>query len=154
MKIRRYKPLIIYIGFIIGGLVIWYFFEKEKVFPPEKELWDFWSAIDTSSAVALAVLAFLAYKDMIKQEDIIPLYFNVNGKEIDTKLSLLRKNCTRGEVVGVLGMMQKNTKNRFSFSTKALPLFLEQLQEVQKGKRNKIVISMTQEEFEQFEILE
>jgi len=154
MKIKRYKPLIIYVGFILSGLIIWYFFAKITLFPEKKELWDFWGAIDTSSAVALSILAFLAYKEMIKQEDTIPLYFNVEGKVIDTKLSLLRKNCNRGEVVGVLGMMQKDTKERFSFSTKALPVFLEQLQEVQKGKSDKIIIYMTQKEFEQFEILE
>ena len=142
------KPLSIFVVLIVIGIAIRYIFGENS------KIWDFWGILDTSSAVALALLAFLAYKDMLKEEDTIPLYFNVNGKRIDTKLSLLRKNCTRGEVVGILGMIQKDTKKRFSFSTKELPLFLKQLQDIQKGKKDEITITMSQKEFEQFEILE
>jgi len=142
------KPLFIFLIFILIGLSIRYFFGEES------KIWEFWGVLDTSSAVALAILAFLAYKNMIKEEDTIPIFFNIDGKEIDTNLSLLRKNCTRGEIVGVLGMMQKDTKKRFSFSTKELPVFLKHIQDIQKGKEDKVIINMTKEEFEQFEVME
>ena len=108
--------------------------------------------LDVSFAVALGVLAFEGYREFIKSEDEVLIYFRVNGTLTPTGLSLLRKDCTRGEILGVLGMMQRTTTSRFSFDTRELPLLLQEVQAVQKGDKDIFVVEMTPEEFEQFEL--
>ena len=143
---ERYLVLIVFVSVWIVGLIIRYGFGEDSW------LWDFWGTIDVAFAVALGVMAFFAYQEFIKSEDEIQIYFDVEGELKDTGLSLLRKDCTRGEILGVLGMMQRTTKERFSFDTKELPLLLKEVQEVQKGNKNRFVIGITVSEFEQFEI--
>lgn len=144
--INRYLVLVTFLLITCMGLAIRYFTDEKSW------IWEFWSVLDVSIAVALGVMAFLAYKEFIQSEDVIKIYFNVAGQEKDTGLSLLRKECSRGEILGVLGMMQRKTKERFSLEGKKLPILLKELQEIQKGNEDKIVVDMTQEEFEQYDI--
>ena len=145
-KFNQYKILLIFISLFIFGLFIRYFFGEDSLF------WDIWSNIDVSFAVALGVLAFLAYKEMIKEEDEIELVFNVDGDLRSSGIKLLRKDCTRGEIVGVLGMMQKDTGKRFKITPSKLKHLLNEINKVQKENKNTIIIDMTQDEFEQFAI--
>jgi len=82
-------------------------------------------------AVALGVLAFFAYREMVHGEDEVRLFFDVAGAKepIDTGLSLLRRDCSRGEVIGVLGMMQRRTEKRFVYN----PTHLKQLLDHRKA---------------------
>ena len=62
---------------------------------------ELWSNLDVSFAVALGVLAFIAYRDMVHDEDEIRLYFKLpDNSTHDTGLCLLRKDCTCSEVIG------------------------------------------------------
>ena len=142
----RYKVLTVFMGVGILGLLIRY------VTGEQSWLWNFWGAIDIAFAVALGVMAFLAYMAFIKSENEIKIYFKVENELKDTGLSLLRKDCTRGEILGILGMMQRTTKERFSFDSKELPLLLKEVQEVQKGNKDRFEVSMTLSEFKQFVI--
>jgi len=112
-----------------------------------------WTALDVSFAVSLGVIAFMMYVEFIKAEDEIEIYFDVEGELKNTGLSLLRKDCTRSEIFGVLGMMQPQNSKRFSVDTKALALILKEVQSVQRGEKKKFVIQMKASEFEQFQIL-
>lgn len=143
---NRYFVLIIFVAMTVVGLVIRY------VVGDKSWLWIFWEAIDVAFAVALGVMAFLAYKEFIQSEDEIKIYFNIEGRELDTGLSLLRKDCSRGEILGILGMMQQKTEQRFSLETHRVPILLKELQEIQKGNADKIVVDMSQKEFEQYDI--
>ena len=141
---KKYLVLIIFGSVWIIGLLIHYVVGEKSL------LWDIWSTIDVAFAVSLGIMAFLAYLEFIKSEDRIEIYFSVDGILKNTTLSLLRKDCTRGEIMGLLGMIQRTTKERFSFDNKELPLFLKEVQDVQKGNKNSFVIEMTHSEFEQF----
>jgi len=145
-NLKRYNILIIFIIVTLLGLLIRYISNANSW------LWELWSVLDVSFAVALGVLAFEGYREYIKSEDEVKIYFKVNEKLTPTGLSLLRRDCTRGEILGVLGMMQRTTTSRFSFDTRELPLLLKEVQDVQKGEKNIFVVEMTPEEFEQFDI--
>jgi len=145
--LKRYKLLSLFLALIFIGVVGRLIFGEDSLF------WTIWGVLDTSSAVALAVLAFFAYRDLVKEEDDIKLFFSVSGKLIDTNIRLLRKDCTRGEIVGVLGMMQKDTGKRFKITPKELRHLLGEIRRVQKEGKDRVVINMSQDEFEQFEIV-
>jgi hypothetical protein len=148
---KNYKHYLVPITFIsitIIGWLLHIFFDDNA--------WGLklWTALDVSFAVSLGVIAFMVYLDYIKAEDEIEIYFDVEGTLTNTGLSLLRKDCMRSEIFGLLGMMQPENSKRFSVDTKELALILKEVQSVQRGQRNRFVIRMMAHEFEQFEILE
>jgi len=144
--LKRYQVLILFIALWIVGLFLRYVVGEQSF------LWHLWGTVDIAFAVSMGVMAFLAYLEFIKAEDEIKIYFKVEGKRYETGLSLLRKDCTRGEILGVLGMMQRTTKERFSFDSKELPILLKEVQEVQKGNKNSFELRMNRDELEQFVI--
>jgi len=143
---QRYIILVIFVSITLFGIVVRYMGDAKSA------LWQFWGVVDTASAVALSILAFMGYREYIKSEDEIKIYFNVEGKVEDTGLSLLRKDCTRGEIVGLLEMMQTHTKERFHFDSQGLSILLDEVQKIQKAQKDIFVIPLTQKEFEQFTI--
>jgi hypothetical protein len=78
--INRYLVLIVFIAVTLIGLAIRYLTNSSSW------LWELWGVIDVSFAVALGVMAFLAYKEFISAENEVKIYFNVEGKEISTGL--------------------------------------------------------------------
>jgi hypothetical protein len=128
---------------LIGLIARWYSGEKG-------ELWIVWSVIDVSFAVALGILAFMAYLEMSRDEDEVELRFDVEGEIKSTGLKLLRKDCTRGEIVGVLGMMQTKTDRRFNYGKKHLRDLLEEVNRVQRGNKKTFDIPLSKKEYEQF----
>ncbi len=138
---QRYAPLIIFIA--IGGVGIGAY----VLFP---KLWDIYGVLDVASAVALSVLAFLGYMEFIRSEDEIEIVFNIEGEHKSTGLSVLRKDCTRSEIMGILGMIQKNPKEKFSISYMKEPKMLKDLYAIQKGSAKRLVIPLTKEEAKQF----
>jgi len=137
-------PLYIFLVLVCLGLAIRY------IAGTNSALWQIWSSIDVASAVALAALAFFAYRQMLRDDDEVRIMFEVNGKRHDTGLCLLRKDCTRSEIIGVLGMMQRRTKERFAYDPAHLHDLLNELNRVQKGKAKELAVPLSQEEFEQF----
>ena len=143
---ERYLVLIVFVGVWLVGLAIRYGLGAEHW------LWDLWGTVDVAFAVSLGLLAFMAYLEFIKAEDEVHIYFEVDGELTDTRLSLLRKDFTRGEILGVLGMIQKDTVSRYSIGYMKKREFLQRLHAIQKGRDKKFVMPMSAEEFEQFEI--
>ena len=135
------KMLIFYVSVIFIGAIVANFFPA---------VWEWFGILDTASAVALAILAFFGYLEFVRSEDAIRIFFDIENRAIDTKLSILRKNFTRGELLGVLGMIQKNSKDRFEIqSLKELSL-LEKLQQIQKSAEKEFHIKVTEKELDQF----
>jgi len=144
---KKYWLLCLFIAITVLGVLIYGFLGEDSL------SWKYWGALDSSSAVALGILAFFAYKDLAKEQDIIRLYFNVKDKKkVDTGLSVLRKDCTRSEIIGILGMMQTITEKRFNYNTIHLKELLQEVNRVQRGKQKEFYIPVTKEEFEQFDL--
>ena len=143
---ERYFVIIVPFIVWVVGMLIYYIAGKES------SIWELWETIDVALAVALGLMAFLAYKDFISSEDEIKLYFKINENKKDTGLRLLRKNFTRSEILGVLGMIQKDPKDRFNIKYMKNKKFLEDLNKLQKGNDKKFVLLMTEEEFGNFDI--
>jgi len=145
--IQRYSALIWFIGLFILGLVIRYLFGENSTF------WNIWSTIDIAFAVALGILAFIAYYDLVHDEDEIQLVFNVEGKEIYSQLCLLRKNCTLLEVINVLNMLERTTKDPFQYNTLTLHQLLDEINLTQKSGKQKLKIPMTKDKFKEFKFI-
>jgi hypothetical protein len=140
-----------YIGFIFTGIIFYMYSLKFEIDEIQKQtLWNWFGAIDTSSAVALAFLAAWGYLEYAKSEQVIKITFNVDGDIYDTGLSLLRKNFTRSELLGVLGMIQKAQKEKFELNVFKDKSILKKLQDIQTGKGKEFIIDMSKEEAEQF----
>lgn len=145
-SIANMLPLIIYLLIVCAGVIAHYM----KI----DWLEEFYGALDVAAAVALAMFAIWGYIEYSRQEESVKIVFAVNGQSIDTRLSFLRKNCTRSEVLGVLGMIQKDPKTRFEIASMKKAAFLDNLGQVQKGSAKELYIILTQSELEQFEMEE
>jgi len=101
----------------------------------------------------MGVLAFIAYKKLISAEDEIKIYFKLSdGKLIDTRLTLLRGDCKRSEIMGLLAMIQKNQKDKYEIEHNEAIRLLKHIQEVQKGNGKSIVINIDKEGLEHFKV--
>ena len=146
MKLFKYKELAIYVGVFLLGIVV-FILSKLKL-----DLWDIWEAIDTSSAVALAVLAGITYYQYQKNEDEIKIIFDVEGDRKDVGLSLLRKDFSRSELNGLLRSLLKDQRQFKIESFKNIPELLKDIQQIQKGEGDEFIIKLTKGELEQFDL--
>jgi len=137
-------PLGIYLSIVTVGVVAHY----------AKIAWleELYGALDVAAAVALAVFALWGYREYNRLEESVAIHFEVDGQRIDTHLVLLRKDCTRGEVLGLLGMIQKDPKTRFEIESMKKIAFLHTLGQIQKGETKELIIPLTVDELGQFEI--
>ena len=115
-------------------------------------LWDWFGVVDTASAVATVAVAGFGYREYLRLEDEIKILFDIEGELTDTGLTLLRRNFSRQELMGVLGMIQKNQKERFNVESLHDIAVLRKIHEIQKGKGKSFVIKMSKEEKEQFRL--
>ncbi len=147
MKILdKYGILILFSTIFIIGIIIRYTLGDNST------LWNIWGAIDISFAVALGILAFIAYRDFVHEKDLVRLIFHVDGKkDIDTGLCFLRKNCTRSEVIGLVEMI-KTTKEPLEYDVSNLHKLLDEINQVQSGKAGKLYIPIKESEIKQFKI--
>jgi len=146
--IQRYSALIWFTVLFVVGLLIRYLSGESST------LWGIWSAIDVAFAVVLGILAFIAYQNIVRDEDQIRLVFNIeNKREVDTGLCLLRKNCTRSEVIGVVTMMKHNNEH-LRYDVANLHNLLDEINQVQTGTKGKLHILINEDEFSQFDIKE
>ncbi len=86
-----------------------------------------------------------------KQNKQIQIYFKTQTKEICLKnISIIRKHITRSEILGILGIFQKNSKDRYNIDYLSTQKFFDDLYELQRGKTDRLVILLTDKELEQF----
>lgn len=144
MKIKDgYIFIISFLVIILTGFIVRFFYPDN---------WKWFEIFDTASAVALALLAVWGYFEYSKGEDDIKIIFDVEGEQVDTGFSILRKNFTRGEVLGVLGMIPTVDGKKFSLEFTSNGDFLKAVNTIQKGKSKKFLIPMTKSEREQFKL--
>ena len=144
--IEKYKVLIIFVSITFIGWLL-------HAFSSENGLGlKVWGALDVSFAVAMGMIAFMAYWEFIRAEDEIPIYFDVEGDLKDTRLSLLRKDCTRSEINGILTMPLKEGIRFHDLQYMKNRALLQELHAIQKGKKDRLVMPMSAVEFQQFEI--
>ncbi len=141
--------LMIFLLLTIVGLAIRYLLGVESIW------WGIWSSVDVAFAVALGVLAFFAYREMLSEEDAIALSFTIvddpERDPIPLGISLLRKNCTRSEILGILGMIQTNTQQRFNYRTALLKPLLDAIAGVQTDRsKRECRIPIGREDYERF----
>ena len=143
---KRYLPIIVFAGLFLLGMAIFFFSNKSS------SPWEIWGALDSASAVALAVMAIVGYWEYIRSEDKIKIVFDIEGEKVDTGLSILRRNLTRSELFGLLRMIEK-TQQQFHIKTfNDNPNFIDEIHKVVRGRSKELVIPMTKEEASQFNI--
>ena len=143
---ERYKVLILFVSITLMGWLI-------HIFSSSDGSWlKFWGALDVSFAVAMGVIAFMAYLEFIRAEDEIKIYFEVEGEVKDTRLSLLRRDCTRSEINGIMTMPLKEGVRHHDVKYMKNRELLQDLHAIQKGKKDRLVMPMSAVEFEQFEL--
>lgn len=104
---------------------------------------------------SFATMFFVAYKwhQDKKQNQKIKISFLVGNKEICLEnFSIIRRHITRSEILGILGVIQKNSKERYSIEYLGERQFFDDLYAAQKGNLNKIIIKLSKEELGQFYI--
>jgi len=143
---NRNAVLIIFVGVTILGLLLKYTTNEDSF------IWELWSTVDVSLAVSLGVMAFLGYREYISLEDEISIYFEREGIEIDTGLTILRKNFTRGELMGILGMIQQDQQAKYSLAYLKNKEILHFIHAIQKGEKSRFVLPLSDTEIEQFVI--
>lgn len=145
-KMKQSKVLLVFILLTLTGVAIYYVAGENSTF------WKIWGVLDTSSAIALAVLAFMGYMEYIRTEDEISITFKIGEQKKDSGLKLLRKDLSRSEILGILGMIQKDSSKRFNIKTMKNKRFLEELIKLQKGKKRNLVIQLSEDEEAQFNL--
>ncbi len=84
----------------------------------------------------------------------VKILLNVEGETKDTQLTLLRKDVSRSEVLGLLGMIQNKNSGRFENSKfrdkKVLLEFLKNIKDAQRGEVDEIVVPISKEDFEKY----
>ncbi|MDY0181450.1 hypothetical protein [Aliarcobacter skirrowii] len=91
------------------------------------------------------ILMFFNTYRLIKRMNKIDIYFN----DIKLPIPILRKECTRGEIQGVLGVFTKDMQ-RYNIEFMGTIEYLNRLTDVQNNKSKKLVIDISEKELEQF----
>jgi len=148
----KYKNFILFVVITFAFLLVGLFFDNTK-------LWHILTIIDTSTAVALAIMALFAYYEFSKGKDKIPLYFETYDEEKKEKIPLkidgemvylLRENVQRAEVMGILGIVQNDMSGKFKLNDKDTKNLLKNIEEVQLNKKNELLIPINKHTFNEF----
>ncbi|MGD9596463.1 hypothetical protein [Wolinella succinogenes] len=110
-------------------------------------------ALDKITIVFAFVTMIGVIYNHFRQNQKIQIYFLLGGKEIFLEnLSIIRRHITRSEILGMLGVIQKNSKERYNIEYLSEAKFFEDLYELQKGGSKKLLIKVTADELEQFSV--
>ena len=92
----------------------------------------------------MLLMIFNTYR-LIKRMNKIEIFFN--DKEL--AIPMLRKECTRSEIQGVLGVFTKDMQ-RYNIEFMGTIEYLNRLTSVQNNRSNRLVIDISEKELEQF----
>ena len=113
-----------------------------------KETWGFIDALITIATV-LGVFYGL-YKNWLQSQE-VALYFKTeDGKKKKLPITLIRKNVTRSEVSGLLGMLQKNSKDRHNIHFMTTEEYFKRLHTIQNENIKELIIDVSDDEIKQF----
>jgi uncharacterized protein (UPF0333 family) len=162
---NKYKNLVIFVIITFIIMFIAFYIGLSKISGVKSWFWGFILALDTSTAIALAVLAFSAYMEYAKGEDEIKLKFEVldekgnilfikDIKSDNKDITILRKNLSRAEILGVMGMIQKTSTEKFEIDNKTQIKLLKRINEIQKGNKKEFLIPVLKENYDEYFNLE
>lgn len=111
-------------------------------------------ALDKITIVFAFVTMIGVIYNHFRQNQKIQIYFLLDGKEeiFLENISIIRKHITRSEILGMLGVIQKNSKERYNIEYLSEAKFFEDLYNIQKGGSQKLLIEVSADELEQFNI--
>ena len=144
---KGYVFIIIFILVTAFGFDAYYLNEDGK-----SNMWEIYLVFGASSTFALSIFALWGYYEYIREEDEIEILFSLENKEIETGLKVLRKNCTRAELQGLLRILS-NGKTFDMASVLRDKKILHLVNDIQTGKGKKIIIEIQLNELEQFKNL-
>ncbi len=156
------KFIIMFVVFTLLGIMAFYWNKDGTSFG-----WEIYTVIGTASTLALAILAVYGYLKYRKEEEIIDIVFmpkpSFQHEKLDengylpTGLTVLRQNCTRSEIQGLLGMIFNDYHGRHRYDLEDFLTnkgdILKIIDNAKTGKDNKVIIKITEEELKQFNIL-
>jgi len=99
---------------------------------------------------AIGVLRMLATQKRALEHVEVALRLEGENSTVALPLEMLRKDISRAELLGRLGMALKNQGQRFSLKALSTPAFMRSVNEVVEGKTSTLVIPCTKEEIDQF----
>ncbi len=109
-----------------------------------------WTSIDglitTGTLIAVIINIYINAKNKEVELQKIPIYFNEKRLNLD----ITRKDFTRQELQGVLGILRKNMKNHYEVDYLSEIAYLDDIYKIQKSKLDKLIIKITEKELEQF----
>lgn len=104
-------------------------------------------------AFVIMILTILNFIRERKQLEKITIVFLVENEEMVVDDNLTRKDCQRSEIQGVLRTKLKKNKTFYDIDFLKNRDYFENIYEIQKAKKDKLVIKLSSDEFEQFEII-
>ena len=140
---EKYKNAIVFIMVTLVGIVL-YFYDQNATG------WTIFNMLGSASTLALAILAFMAYIEYAKGEDIIKIYFQIGTKRIYTRLYTQRKHFTRSEVMGMLRMIHASQGNYQIKDFNENPEILQRFNSIQNGTLDELCIVVTEDELQKF----
>ena len=99
---------------------------------------------------AIGVVKMLATQRRAMEHVEVQLRLEGEDSTIALPLEMLRKDISRAELLGRLGMALKNQGQRFSLKALSTPTFMRAVNEVVEGHTSTLVIPCTKEELDQF----
>ncbi|MFA7083899.1 MAG: hypothetical protein WC141_05115 [Arcobacteraceae bacterium] len=109
-----------------------------------------WSFVDRLINVGtlFAVIVNISINAKNKELELqkIPIYFNKKKLNFE----ILRKDFTRQELQGVLGVLRVDMKSHYKVEYLSGTDYLEDIYKIQKSKLDKFVVNITKKELEQF----
>lgn len=116
-----------------------------------------WTAnvLQVAGAVFAALVWFNQRRmERAAQESVsVLLTLEGEGKEIPLPLEIIRRDVSRAEILGRIGMLPMRSKGaRFSIRALSTPAFMRALNNVVAGRTATLRVPCTQEELEQFEL--
>jgi len=101
---------------------------------------------------AIGVVKMLATQRRALEHVEVQLRLEGEGRTVALPLEMLRKDISRAELLGRLGMALKNQGQRFSLKALSTPAFMRAVNEVVEGRTSTLVIPCTKEELDQFAV--
>lgn len=109
-----------------------------------------WTSIDglitTGTLLAVIINIYINAKNKEIELQKIPVYFNNRRLNLD----ITRKDFTRQELQGILGILRKDMKVNYEVAYLSEIAYIDDIYKIQKSKLDELIIKITDKELEQF----
>lgn len=109
-----------------------------------------WTTIDglitTGTLLAVVINTYINAKHNETQLQKIPIYFN----EKKLNLDITRKDFSRSELQGILGILRTNMKVQYDIAYLSKIEYLDTIYKIQKSELHELKIEITDDELKQF----